>query len=266
MRSTLPEPAPDEEEDEPGTLAHLTRDWRGGDTGWTTYFPKKVSELGAGWGSAAVASKPADRLDISVVQHGLYDESIATTSENPTAAVGSFQLKHGTVGISRTLDELRVPAELVESLGSQGAHRDAYALGEEFAFGHHGEKVGEHTDLDPIGSNLANAGHVGSRQHFALPTESWANRTSTLRGLYFNHGAGAGRGEVASRDRWPRKRSSGTTMRMDDERPDLRLSSEEPRPSTAPARITEAMKHGMQGTKSFPIDVISCRLSSRSSG
>ncbi|CAM9623318.1 unnamed protein product, partial [Sphacelaria rigidula] len=55
-------------------------------------------------------------------------------------------------------------------------------------------------------------------------------------------------------------------MRIDDERPDLRMSSESPRLSTAPARISEPMKHGMQGTRSFPMDAISCRLSSRSNG
>lgn len=243
------------------------RDWRGGDTGWTTYFPKKVSELGAGWDSAAVVSKVADRLDVPVLQHELHDESIAATSTIPSVTVGSSLPKNGSVGIPETLDGPRFPAEPVERLGLQTAQEialrgGAYSRAEAFVSGHRDQTVDEHTDLDPVDDQSMSAGHVGLRQHFTLPTESWANRSSGQRGLYFNHGAGASREASASRDRWPRKRSSGTTMRVDDDRPDLRLFSEYPRPSTAPARITEAMKHGMQATQSIPMDAICCRLSS----
>lgn len=92
------------------------------------------------------------------------------------------------------------------------------------------------------------------RQTFTLPTESWAIRSSGCRGLYFSGGK---RGAMS--ERWPRKRSTGTTMRIDDRRPDLRsdFSSDGPWPWT---RLPS------QPSKKEPEDGVSRRVANKANG
>lgn len=85
-------------------------------------------------------------------------------------------------------------------------------------------------------------------RRFTLPTESWARRSAGSRGHYFSGtgepgaGAGAAAGTEEHADqspqvRWPRKRSTGTSMRLDGPgRLDLRSAAENQRqrPRTSP--------------------------------
>lgn len=265
LHSTHPQLIPDGSGNDLEHGGDQTRKWGEEDTRWTTYFPMKLCELGAAAIPSAVASGLVDRLAASMSGNGLRDASHAETT-GPTAPEQlASSVKYASTGTPSAIDDRCVPGESMDSAGLQGVpltQTSEGVAGDEFS---PGQEEGEHAHS--VAGHSGDAGHAAvSHRHYALPTESWATRFAGLRGLYFTHGAGAGRGALASRDRWPRKRSTGTTMRIDDERPDLRRSSESPRPSTAPARISEPMKHGMQGTRSFPMDAISCRLSSRSNG
>lgn len=170
-------------------------------------------------------------------------------------------------------------------------------MGVTFASSHHRNptgfpaagRVGERSRLRGRGQETdytaMNAGRTGSgtgadgggcRDNFTLPTESWARRSSRWRGLDISGtGEGGKSGARLSSKLWVRRRSMGTTMRFDDQRPDLRRGSESHRPQTAPPPVSRglgevgagrAMAKRRGGPASGGVVAMSHRLPSKKNG
>lgn len=220
---------------EDGTLAELTRNWCEVDSPWTTYFPAKFGDLGGAGGST--------------------EEGFSSFETRGNVGLSRWRSKGGdSSGNLRVLDKT---SPMASGHGQYTDQKAPQSVADDVA-----NTQCEEPCCDPF-----NSGKYGARSgHFTLPTESWANRSAGLRGLYFNRGGTGVCANLSGCDEWPRKRSTGTAMRIGELRPDLRRASENARPATAPARITEAMKQGMRGTASLPMDAISRRLPGRASG
>lgn len=231
--------------------------------GWTTFSPAKLDELGSVGAPVGSGLKLAggDMSALVGSRHNSSETTVGRTNKIHVNPAPNANLLSDQVFVVETTANTSEQEMLPQHVLSMPDTVEVCATVDPFTcFGASGHEVDVVDSVKDV-----NDGHE-RWGHFTLPTESWAHRSAGRRGLYFTHGAGAGRSAIASRGRWPRKRSTGTSMRVDKERPDLRLSSEAPRPSTAPARLTEAMKHGMRGTMSLPRDAVSCRLSRRSNG
>lgn len=216
------------------------------DHDWSTYFPPKIGDL------VGVTATAARGTIIEKARDGI-------TGAGSMPLIGSLKGGKTVRARPRALDG-NTPS--MPGAGMDDDERSSFAPPN-----HRGEEIsanvgallpaddsddklvkGEGNVLREGNENVSNTvGILGNREHFALPTESWAYRSAGWRGLYFSGegrgqggggGAGGGRrGERPSSEQWPRKRSTGTTMRGDDRRPDLRQASEAARPWTAPARL-----------------------------
>lgn len=255
------DPTTEDEAEADGNEAfmQLTRELGEVSRGWTTFFPPKMGDLTDGGsimggglslslnpraGCSAretngslqvdVSSKGGSRLSRYPAAIGLTDGStVGTTAATPLSpeerqSVGDVhEAEDGFLAIDRISDKGVITGEKEVDLTAPSAGRAA------------GDRRG----------------------HFTLPTESWARRSAGWRGLYFSGGGGDGGAERPSSEQWPRRRSTGTTMRRDGRRPDLRSASETRRPWTAPARVLEEAGDGAQeGNWGVKDGVISRRL------
>ena len=198
---------------------------------WSTFFPPKLSDLASG-GSAAsfLAGRPVSRCrqddSSQIIGRSLYGESSRPASKALHASAPTLLATETPLlqTETRPLELGLIPdSEAPWEAADDHQKSDGWAGGVtvDHAFGRAG----------------------GQCQHFSLPTESWAYRSSGERGLYFS-----GRGERLPTERWPRRRSTGTTMRIDGRRPDLRTVSETQRPWTVPFQVGHRPEDGAAGT------------------
>lgn len=229
VRSTqqLGDHTPGEIGDPTSEFFQLTHDLGQGISGrsWTTFFPPKVADLMSGGGSPglteqgrAVGSRRSAVFRRTVDEHSLMAGGGAREENNVSAEEISIAAIVPTT-----------PANATDA--KSGTHTPADAMGEKNG----STGVSEEEEVGRVRNNDIN-----------LPTESWAHRSAGRRGLYCSRTGGAG-GRYADQSlnkQWPRKRSTGTTMRRDCNRGrlDLRNAAENQRPWTSP--LTQATQTG----------------------
>lgn len=176
---------------------------------WTTFFPPKIGDLVGGGGSLGLAeagglSAESQRSEILRKQN---ERSFKTDMESRQEH--NATVEEGTI----------VPADANEA--TDGPFTSAGGAGEQGDDNGSGEEVGHVRNNDsPDGGYNQRGGR------FTLPTESWAQRSAGRRGLYYSGTGGVGaRADQSLNEQWPRKRSTGSTMRRDCRRDRLDLRS-----------------------------------------
>lgn len=221
-----------EEAAEEEEFVQLTRELREPSRDWTTFFPPKMFDIASG-GSAGGANMPAwqrscnsSRVAIAIPFPA--EDGIPQDPSDFFPGTATFPLVNDHVEAQPTQDSVPVPLPPEHDVVVKTPSDE---WGSEY-----GTKAEEGGSSRPNKAGLLMqraelAG--GQRQRFALPTSSWARRSDGWRGLYSSRGWGSGCPDRPATERWPRKRSTGTMMRLDGRRPDLRHAFEERRPSTA---------------------------------
>lgn len=183
---------------------------------WTTFFPPKLSEL-ASSGSVKLAGHSA------LQQYGEQNGSYQTTSSSfyeKSSKLASKALYASASALLATSMASQAQANPLEHRILNAGFVTETERSEDDNHHQSGLEVDSTIEMDALRQRVCGQ----HRQNFTLPTESWAIRSSGWRGLYFSGVGGGTRGgkRAVMRERWPRKRSTGTTMRIDDRRPDLR--------------------------------------------
>lgn len=217
----------------------LTRELGEGSTSryWTTFFPPKFADITSGGGAVKVVAGTclsAESLRSDFLRKRLEQASFrqAGVAFNDAPSRSPRENRDGPFDAQKTLlqEEGTVfPENGTVPTAPNEAAGDFVALdGDPDEQG--GDKIIPHDDggeKRTSGNNDSNGGH--KRGHFTLPTEAWALRSTAGRGLYFSRTGGAGGcGDRPVTEQWPRKRSTGTTMRPDGSwgRMDLRSALE----------------------------------------
>lgn len=193
---------------------------------WTTFFPPKIVDLNRGGGSLGLAAE-------SVPSAESQRQRFCSTNRSCKAEMESRETSNLVAGESGNVQAMpAVPADATE--GTDEIFSPVCGTSEQV--GSDGISGGE--EVGHVRNNGLDGGHKWGR-HFTLPTESWAHRSAGRRGLYFSGTAGGlgARTDQSLTEQWPRKRSTGTTMRRDcrRERLDLRSAAENQRPWTSPS-------------------------------
>lgn len=261
----------------------LTRELGEGSTSrsWTTFFPPKLAEIASGGGgSSGAAVSPGACLSAESQRSEFLRKRLGESSSQQTGVPrkgeprgGSFSHCHernfqwdarngGQLLLLREEEEGKISGKgsCAPTAAPNKANCDILALG----CGENGPDQADGENISPkddqeeddharSNNNDQTGGH--HQGHFALPTEAWAYRSTVGRGLYFSRTAGGKTGDRSAGDRpmmttdqqWPRKRSTGTTMRRDGpwERMDLRSAAEnQQRLRTSPLTMSQTMGTG----------------------
>ena len=234
--------------DPDGEFLRLTRDLGETKSGrsWTTFFPPKIGDLVSGSGSLGFA------------EAGLSGESNQSRSEYIRSRTG----RSVEAGM-----EPRAESNVTEGESSAApvAPSDANEAAGEVSCSADGTREAVADDgisgVEEVGRVRNNGGPDGGYQrglHFTLPTESWARRSAGRRGLYLSRtGGGGAPADQSLHEEWPRKRSTGTTMRRDcrRERLDLRSAAENALPWASPSTQAAKRGAGLPGSECGPVGV-----------
>lgn len=258
--------------DENGAFMQLTTELGEANRGWTTFFPPKLADLTGGASSSAagtgVSVSVGQRASSSI--HGT--DALATREQISSGLLGSITgaVPFPAAAGGQAEEPARGTAPTVVPAMDKGGEELSAPYDAAISLFHNSGTIGDGGSIPGAKagtSNARSAGRAGQRQHFTLSTESWARRSAGWRGLYFVRERGDGRAERPSSEQWPRKKSTGTTMRSDGRRPGLRTASEAQRPWTAEARVSEGMETRARGAEGDRVcGAISRHLASRANG
>lgn len=233
--------------DPDGEFLQLTRDLGEGKSGrsWTTFFPPKIGDLVSGGESLGFA-------EAGLTGDSQRPEFLRSRTGRSVVAVETEPREENNVTAEESSAVSIVPANANEAAGEISC--PAAGMGEQ------GSRNGISGD-EEVGRVKNNDDPDGGYQrdrHFTLPTESWAHRSAGRRGLYLSRTGRVGaHADQSLNEQWPRKRSTGTTMRRDcrRERLDLRSAAENARPWTSP--LTQAAKRAtdLPGSECGPVGV-----------
>lgn len=212
---------------------------------WTTFFPPKVADL---TGGASLSGRAGVNLSAESRRPDFISNKMGCSfAVEINAKTHTLHASAGTCGETNASDGTlrdRCDAENNDVPDARDAANDG-GIGVAGGMGNQGvnatpagEEEGRLAVYNDEPSNGYYPARGNQRGNFTLPTESWAYRSAESRGHYFTlTGDEGGRAERSLNERWPRKRSTGTTMRTGDcrNRSDLRSASENRRPWTSPA-------------------------------
>lgn len=218
----------------------LTLELREMGRSWTTFFPPKLSELASGGLAGGTGSSESQRFGGSVQ---ITDTSVQQVGANSKT---TSKLLFGTSVLGEEQSGGVVPEALpTEDHRTRNIFSTLHVAAEDVVASNRVNRLDSTSNPaveEEAGPTEHSPGRVsGRREHFTLPTESWAHRSAGWRGFYYAGLGDDGRAERPTSEQWPRKRSTGTTMRLDGRRPDLRHSPEAQRPWTAPGRVLEGV-------------------------
>lgn len=222
---------------------------------WTTFFPPKIGNLAGGNGLSGLAgvnlSAGSRRSDfVRKKTKGSFQREMNAKTHTPQAGMcDPFDASDLALRDQCDAENKAIPdipdAATDKEFGGAGAMGDQ-GVGSTPAVKEEGI-LAMYNDKRLNSYFPARGGQWG---HFTLPTESWVRRSSESRGHYRTLTVDeGGRAERSLNERWPRKRSTGTTMRGNGslQRSDLRGASENRRPCTSPAGQTRGLEGCTQG-------------------
>lgn len=272
-----------------GSFMQLTPELVETNRSWTTFFPPKMADIASGKlaaGSGQVVG-PSPRSRAFSEKHNDFDDNGEGASQasqadarSTSSATSGLSVPNGVLCNPNAAGTIATP--LSPENHAMGVTFESQPLGVTFARPHDRTPTafpGAGHRLDEIrwrqgqdggfpAANYAGGRGRSCRDNFTLPTESWSRRSSRWAGLD-GWGKG-GRGDARSGNKqWVRRRSTGTTMRLDDRRLDLRHGSESHRPQTAPPprALGEARGGGSLGKRrGDSIEVTGGRLPSKKNG
>lgn len=212
---------------------------------WTTFFPPKIGDLTNGGGSLGLTeagrSSESQRSNVSPYRtERFFKSEMDSGLENNITAEESGAVPLAPVG----------PANVNES--KQGVLTPAGGMGE----GGGDNGIAGDDKLGHVRKNDGPDGGSDRGRNFTLPTESWAHRSAGPRGHYLSGTGGVGaRADRSLHEKWPRKRSTGTTMRRDCIRGRLDLRNAAEHPIQWANHSTQATKTGAPESEFDPVGV-----------
>lgn len=257
--------------DPQGEFMQFTRELGEGSTSrsWTTFFPPKIADITSGRGSLGVVagaclSAESQRSEFlrKKLEGGSFEQAgmaFNGVTRGPPCEINGL-VDGQQRGILRGEDKSLPENGCAPAAPNEVRDGVMVLVGDPDEQG--GDKIIPKDDKrdDRIRGKNGSAGNL-QREHFTLPTEAWAHRSTVGRGLYFSRTGGAGGyGDRPLTEQWPRKRSTGTTMRPDGpwNRMDLRSAAENNhRPWSSPMDHPVGTGNGMAGG---PVGVLTRRL------
>lgn len=232
---------PREKVDPNNEFLQLTRDLEEGKSGrpWTTFFPPKIGDLVSGGVSLgkteAGLSAESQRSEFLRRRN---ERSVKTEAGSREESREENGFNAGESGIVPIVVPI-VSAKANEA--TDGMFHPAGGMAEQ-------DGSNGISGVEQVGRVRNNDGPNGGYERgegFTLPTESWAHRSAGRRGLYFSRTGGRGvDADQTPNERWPRKRSTGTTMRRDCRRDRLDLRSAVENQGRMTRRATSAPEPG----------------------
>lgn len=188
----------------------LTQELGEGSRSWTTFFPPKIGDIVSGrTGTSGMMG--ASLSGGSACTRSEFSHNKGATSASPATCNRSNEISPGNNSGDSSLLCVALDEARDGVLGSAATAGMGEYGGGVISQDQNPERESHDGLLYPAGR----CRHTGDAQkeNFTLPTEAWVHRSTRPRRDCSSEAKGEGTAENSLEEYWPRKRSTGTTMR-----------------------------------------------------